>query len=400
MYHAWWFILVLSFFTLNLVACSLNRLPRIISLTVPSDGILDAKNLQNLSHVKKFNMQTITQETEKKIESILARSIRKPHSKHKDGNYFFFAEKGRLSYGSFYLTHLGLIIIITGVIIGTFGYQGYMKLDEGETSRVVTDKKSLALKNLEFEVRCDKFEVTFYDKAQMPKDYKSTLTVLEEGKEVLTKVIEVNDPLIYKGIYMYQSSYGIASGGKGEVTLQITPRGAAQAVEYRVKTRQRFSIAGTQDEAQIERIVPDFGINEQGKVFSRSDEPRNPAVQLTIYPQNNASYQTWVFANFPDFHKKPDQQYDIRIDNFQPQYYTGLQVTRDPGVWIVWVGCATLICGIYCAFFMAHRRVWLSIEKNDKYYKAVLAGTANKNKTAFAGDFTRLYETLKRMEKQ
>ena len=42
----------------------------------------------------------------------------------------------------------------------------------------------------------------------MPKEYRSSLTILEDGRPVLTKEIIVNDPLRYKGVSMYQSSYG------------------------------------------------------------------------------------------------------------------------------------------------------------------------------------------------
>lgn len=40
-----------------------------------------------------------------------------------------------------------------------------------------------------------------------PKDYKSKLKVIDEGREVLEKTIEVNDPLTYKGYTFYQSTY-------------------------------------------------------------------------------------------------------------------------------------------------------------------------------------------------
>ena len=42
------------------------------------------------------------------------------------------------------------------------------------------------------------------------KSYNSTLTVLERGQKMATKTITVNDPLVYKGIWFYQSSYGDA----------------------------------------------------------------------------------------------------------------------------------------------------------------------------------------------
>ncbi len=44
------------------------------------------------------------------------------------------------------------------------------------------------------------------------KDYKSDLTVLDEGSVVAEKVIEVNDPLHYGGYHFYQRSYGTQHG--------------------------------------------------------------------------------------------------------------------------------------------------------------------------------------------
>ena len=50
-------------------------------------------------------------------------------------------------------------------------------------------------------------KLAFRQQQGRPKDYKSKLKVLEQGKEVLSKTIEVNDPLTYKGYTFYQSSY-------------------------------------------------------------------------------------------------------------------------------------------------------------------------------------------------
>lgn len=47
----------------------------------------------------------------------------------------------------------------------------------------------------------------YQEEREMIKDFKSTLTVKEDGKVVKTKVIEVNVPLSYKGIDFYQANY-------------------------------------------------------------------------------------------------------------------------------------------------------------------------------------------------
>jgi hypothetical protein len=44
------------------------------------------------------------------------------------------------------------------------------------------------------------------------KDYRSDLSVLEEGETAVRKVVEVNHPLHYGGYRFYQASYGTEAG--------------------------------------------------------------------------------------------------------------------------------------------------------------------------------------------
>ena len=75
--------------------------------------------------------------------------------------------------------------------------------------------------------------MTFYEGSQRPKDFTSKLTIIDGGKEVKQKVIEVNDPLQYKGIFIYQSSYGTAPGDGRVVLVDVTPStGTQKAKQY------------------------------------------------------------------------------------------------------------------------------------------------------------------------
>ena len=70
--------------------------------------------------------------------------------------------------------------------------------------------------------------------------------------------------------------------------------------------------------------------------------------------------------------------------------YTGLQVAKDPGVWVVWLGCSLMVIGIYVAFFLSHRRVWVRIQKGN----VTIGGNANKHQGAFTTYFDELAEKL------
>lgn len=72
--------------------------------------------------------------------------------------------------------------------------------------------------------------------------------------------------------------------------------------------------------------------------------------------------------------------------------YTGLQVTKDPGVWVVWIGCILMILGIYGAFLMSHRRIWIRVTDTE----ITVAGHTNKNQAAFATKFEEFAEEVRR----
>jgi cytochrome c biogenesis protein len=64
----------------------------------------------------------------------------------------------------------------------------------------------------------------------------------------------------------------------------------------------------------------------------------------------------------------------------EKRYYTGLQVTKDPGVWVVYSGFIIMIAGIIITFFMSHQRLCVEVIEKGKKSRVMVAGTANKNK--------------------
>lgn len=395
LFASWWFICLMTLFTINLTACSLNRLPRVWRAIFHGDTVLDDKLLQGLTNVRKFTLKKFSAEQEKQYATAIAQYLSQPALTQKQDGRHLFSESGRYTRFGFYLTHLGLIIIILGSMSGSLGYQGYMQIPEGQTAHVMQLKNSNEIRNLDFAIRCDKFEVTFYEGSQRPKDYKSTLTVLENNREVLTKTIEVNDPLVYRGIYFYQSSYGGAPDGGGKINLSVKLKDSGKQQNLTLDVGSSAPVAETNYVVRADEFLADFAMDNNGKPVSRSQELNNPAVRVTVLKGGKEEFNKWIFAKFPDFHGKGDQPLDLQLVTIKPRYYTGLQVTNDPGVLVVWLGCILLIGGIYVAFFTSHRRIWLRVEEKDGEFKAVLAGSTNKNQIAFSREFETLFKTLR-----
>ncbi len=87
-------------------------------------------------------------------------------------------------------------------------------------------------------------------------------------------------------------------------------------------------------------------------------------------------------ARFPSFDKMRKGEVVIAVVEQTQRFYTGLQVAKDPGVWVVYSGFILMIIGCYITFFMSHQQICVELAASGKHTEVIVAGTANKNKTA------------------
>lgn len=88
-------------------------------------------------------------------------------------------------------------------------YRANLLLPEGKTSRVavLNTDDGLLVQDLPFELTLKQFRIDFYSTG-MPKLFASDVQVLDpDSGERFDATIEVNKPLIYKGVTVYQSSF-------------------------------------------------------------------------------------------------------------------------------------------------------------------------------------------------
>jgi len=390
LFGSWWFQAAMGFFSLNLVCCTLHRAPRIWSALRSGRSMPGPEHLAALGCCKTASIETLDAACQERFAKELSAVLGRPSILRHEQGISFFAEKGRWSRLGFLFTHAALLLVIGGALLGRLGFQGSMQLYEGERSDMVALSNGTGHEQLGFSLRCNSFEVSLYENTGRPKSYTSSLTVIENGHAVLTKQIRVNDPLVYRGIYFYQSTYGADPSGRGAVELEISSPGAPDPRLVRVDVGSSAVLPETGDELFVDRFLPDFALDEDSRPFSRSGELNNPAVLLRCRRNGQQLFASWLFSLFPDFHGQQTAPYRIKITNFEPRRFTGLQVTRDPGVALVWAGCALLLAGMYTAFFCSHRRVWVYCEPGGEGLLVTVAGEANKHKAAFKKEFTAL----------
>lgn len=387
MYRSWWFITLLYVFSLNLTCCSIKRLPHVFTF-ISQPMLVLSESLQKTSSLKQeVAFSASADNARKKLSEFLKTEFAAPTETEQGGVYHLFAQKTAWCRLGVYVVHASILVIFIGAIIGSlFGDKGFVNIIEGES--VSTFQSSRHGKNtpLGFTVRCDQFTVEKYSTGA-PKEFKSILTVLENGVPVPAYTharVIVNDPMTYKGFTFYQSSYGQASEGS-EHYLTVVPRGgsASQRItlhEGEVVTLKDGTVVKILETTQdVQQSIPELA---------------GPAARIEVTSPGKSPQVFVVFKNYPEINAQRGDELTFGYEGSNARLFTGLQVAKDPGVWVVWLGCALMVAGLFIAFFMSHKRVWIVVSKGH----ARMYGNASKNQAAFSLQFDDLSAKLKELQ--
>jgi len=338
---------------------------------------------------KEFKDNRSMEELEKIFKPIATRGFSYSRTDKTEDGFAIFAEKWRWTRLGVYVVHLSIIFLLVGALIGSFyGFDGYVNIPEGKTINTIHLRNNDQMKKLDFVLRCDDFNVTYYESGS-PKEYKSSLTVLESGAPVLQKDIVVNNPLRYKGVNFFQSSYGTLPPDNFTLLCKSNTSGKTYNIDLRMNVP--FNLPEEMGTLVIKNYNNAFNYRGRniGEVFMG-----------LLRPKDQESVNILIPLRFPSFDEMRKGQQFFSVAEYNEVYYTGLQVTRDPGVWVVYLGFMFMILGCMITFFMSHQRICVEVIKKGKNNKIMVAGTANKNKLGMQNKILKLFNKLSETNKQ
>ncbi len=195
-------------------------------------------------------------------------------------------------------------------------FKGGVSLPETAQSDFIfsdTDGKKIPLG---FTVRCNYFDIKYHPGSGVPKEYITGLTVLEDGKEVLTTTVKENKPLAYKGVTFHQVSYNelgapiIKLREKNSDNVHAFP---VDPQDYSVthKWRQGESDAMIRIQSAQPIQLPDGKPSTEMKIWMTDSD--GPPSMFTIM------YGTPVIL------ERPNAKYELSIG---PHFATGLEVEK------------------------------------------------------------------------
>lgn len=374
MYNSWWFLSLLVLLSLNLIVCTIDRLPNVWKMVVLDNLQTTPERLERQSKRQEFMVENGVNGAVDAARAALGSFGSGIRQADKDEGILLFTQKGAWTRLGVYVVHASILVIFAGAIIGSiYGHKGGVTLPEGATTGAIYDFGSGQPIELGFGVRCDKFSLTFYDNGA-PKEYRSELTIIKGGKEVLSKSIVVNDPLDYDGYTFYQASYE----PRNEMIVTIVNETTGAENAFLAVPRREVS-------------WPNEGVSF-GIVNIQGSGQTGYGYKIWFTDKHGDPETFWLTEKMAGKVKRPAATYSVSLKR---RYATGLQVAKDPGVWYVYVGCMMMLLGLLVAFFLSHRRVWVYINRQGDSTRILLSGTANKNRIGFDKEFTALVDKIR-----
>jgi cytochrome c biogenesis protein len=290
-YSAWWFLLILTFLITSTALCIARNGPKMIKDMRSWRENVREVSLRNFHHKAEWSTPLARAELARQTAQRLVHAGYAAKIVEKDNGTLVAARKGAANKFGYIFAHSSIIIILlggmldsdlpirfqqwflgktafagSGVIadipaqhrlgLGNPTFRGNTEIPEGSSSNVaiIPQATGVLIQDLPFTIEMKKFTIDFYSTG-MPKLFASDVVIRDHATgKTFPATIEVNKPLIYQGVAVYQSSFG---DGGSKLKLTGFPMVGADS--------QSFPLAGEVNSAtDLKRGADQYSIEWSG----------------------------------------------------------------------------------------------------------------------------------------
>jgi cytochrome c biogenesis protein len=239
-YSAWWFLLIMSFLVLSTTLCIVRNAPKMLKDVRSWREHVREESLRNFHHHAEWTSALPSQE----LTTRLAASGYRVKLVEKDGAQLITAKRGAGTKWGYIFAHAAIVIICIGGLLdsnlpirfqewvygkqpfdgngiiaeipaqhrlgtGNPTFRGNTLIPEGSSSStaILQQPTGVLIQELPITIQLKKFIVDYYSTG-MPKLFASEVIVRDnETGKTFPATIKVNEPLVYKGLAIYQSSF-------------------------------------------------------------------------------------------------------------------------------------------------------------------------------------------------
>jgi cytochrome c biogenesis protein len=261
-YSAWWFMLILAFLVISTSLCVTRNIPKIMRDWGIYKEDMRAQSLKAFGHTAQASLSESTQAAAQRIGQMLAGGgwkvkLQERKNANGDSSWMVAAKAGRVNKLGYIAAHSAIVLVCIGGLLdgdlivkaqmllnGKTAYSGgglisdvkpehrlspnnptfraNLLVAEGAQSStaILNQGSGVLIQDLPFSIELKKFVVEHYSTG-MPKLFASEIVIHDKETGAKTPArVEVNHPVNYKGIEIFQSSF---DDGGSTVKLKAMP---------------------------------------------------------------------------------------------------------------------------------------------------------------------------------
>lgn len=418
-YGSWWFTSIYALLLVSVVGCIVPRyaaLVRQMRSRPRTDG--------TLAGVQQYRETVLPIPPERALDAA-ARSLRRGRFRMVRADGTIAGEKGHIRELGSIIFHTAFLLLLVGVVVGKgFGFSGQVAVVEGDRftdTHVAYDQinegRFFNEGHRGFTVELTDFQVAFHDNG-IPKEFISRIGLYEDDRLVRATRIRVNEPLVYRGVSLFQLAWGYAprvvvqQNGKvlsdaPAILLQDARTGAWRGVVKVPQTKPRQ--LGLELYLYNDLRTADTDGDGQGDLaFNNSPYARRPVLLFQSFrgdlgldrPQSVYVLDKTAMAA-SDVGGVPaggttDLADGITVSFPEVKQYSVFQIASDPGTPMILTAAILILVGLIPALYSSRRRVWVRASPDAEGARVEVAGQALQRKAAFEEEFKALVRNLDR----
>jgi cytochrome c biogenesis protein len=244
LYTCWWFLLILTFLVSSTTLCLIRNAPKMVKDMLSWRENVREQSLKNFAHKAEWQSNLSGPALTEKLTFLLKQRGYQIKSIDKTTATLISAKKGAANKLGYIFAHSAIVIILIGgmldsdiaikfqqwfmgkvpfdgnglisqiaaqhrLSLNTPTFRGNTMIPEGQASQttIIQEPNGVFIQDLPFTIHLKKFIIDFYSTG-MPKLFASEVEVQDHDTgKTFPATIKVNQPLIYKGVAVYQSSF-------------------------------------------------------------------------------------------------------------------------------------------------------------------------------------------------
>ena len=332
-YKTWWFFSLLLVFGISLITCTyLQQVP----------ALKIARRCQFFRTTQPFiRLKISTVLTKFNLNKILSRLKINEYSLFQQKN-IVYCYKGLIGRIAPIVVHFSMILILVGTLIGSLsGFKAQEIIPKTEIFHIQNVFNNGQLTIIPpASGRINDFWIT-YTKQKTISQFYSDISILDSiGNEIKRKTSFVNTPLIYNGIYYYQTDWDLIGLRFQDFNQRI--------IEYPL-----INILNRKNKIWLTWVSNDLSINKGVIVIIDNLEG-----YCSIYNDNGG------FLGNLELNEKIINQQELTLIEILSS--TGLQIKSDPGIPLIYTGFFFLMLSTLISY-ITYSQIWL-IKENQKIF--------------------------------